>query len=82
MSSSELVYPEKVSKAFTKEIDSAKLKSLHIYPDLKSLQHCEQMHNIISSQTLVKTYSENYRHKAAIEANKGFQEFMKVLIYF
>lgn len=72
---------EKVAEIYPKEVDVTKVQSLHIYPDLKCLQYCEQMHNLVSSQTLVKTYTEEYKHRIAIEANKGYQEFIKVFFF-
>lgn len=58
--------------------DVTKTHPLHLYPDLKQLQHCEKVHSILSSQTLVRTCVEKFQNKTAIEANNCFKDFIKV----
>ncbi|GIY27749.1 ectopic P granules protein 5 [Caerostris extrusa] len=47
----------------------------NVYPNLKSIQHCEKIEDIESMRTIVQTYSEEYTSKTYNEAVKGCQKF-------
>lgn len=78
--SSEKTFIEKAS--LNVKQDLTKNYPLHLYPDLKLLHHCEKVHSILSSQTLVRTYAEKFERQTAVEANKSFKDFVKVFILF
>lgn len=78
--SSEKTHVEKVS--LNVKQDLIKNHPLHLYPDLKLLQHCEKVHSIVSSQTLVRTHAEKFERQTAVEANKSFKDFVKVFLPF
>lgn len=59
-------------------LDNKQIILQQVYPDLKN---CKQMNNIECSQILVKTYLEEYKMKTAIDANKSYEEFIKVCCY-
>lgn len=78
--SSEKTFVEKAS--LNVKQDLTKIHPLHLYPDLKLLHHCEKVHSILSSQTLVRTYAEKFERQTAVEANKSFKDFVKVFMQF
>ncbi|GFY71712.1 ectopic P granules protein 5 homolog [Trichonephila inaurata madagascariensis] len=52
-----------------------KTETKNVYPDLKSIQHCEQMEDIESLRILTQTYTEEYMSKTVNGAVKRCREF-------
>ncbi|KAF8791257.1 Ectopic P granules protein 5 like protein [Argiope bruennichi] len=48
---------------------------MNVYPNLKSIQHCEKIEDIESMRTIVQTYTEEYTNKTYNEAVKRCQKF-------
>ncbi|GFU50163.1 hypothetical protein TNCV_300111 [Trichonephila clavipes] len=55
-----------------------KTETKNVYPDLKSIQHCEQMEDIESLRILTQTYTEEYLNKTVNGAVESCLEFQKV----
>ncbi|XP_035218125.1 ectopic P granules protein 5 homolog [Stegodyphus dumicola] len=67
------VYPSLKDTEYSEKVNIVK----SMYPDLKNIEHCGRIHSIISTQILVKTYTEEFQNKMVSEANKEYNEFQE-----
>ncbi|KFM80366.1 hypothetical protein X975_07184, partial [Stegodyphus mimosarum] len=69
------VYPSLKDTEYSEKENIVK----NMYPNLKNIEHCGRIHSIISTQILVKTYTEEFQNKMISEANKEYNEFQEAV---